>query len=106
MEFFTYETQLPKGTGFFLFGAVHIAWLLGILAFTVLAALWLSQRPAYRQRKISRVVAWLLCAMIAVEKAILALSGHLSVYNLPLYLCELSPLRYLLFSWRQWDWTS
>ena len=64
MRFFTYETQLPKDVGFSLFGSVHLAWLVGISAFTILAALWFSQRPAYRQRRISWAVAWLLCAMI------------------------------------------
>lgn len=102
--FFAYETQLPKGTGFTLFGSVHIAWLVGILAVIALAALWVSQRPAYRQRKISKAVALVLCAMIVAEKAILTFTGHLSVYNLPLHLCELSPLLYLLFVWRPWDW--
>ena len=51
MRFFTYETQLPKDVGFSLFGSVHLAWLVGISAFTILAALWFSQRPAYRQRR-------------------------------------------------------
>ena len=73
MRFFTYETQLPKDVGFSLFGSVHLAWLVGISAFTILAALWFSQRPAYRQRRISWAVAWLLCAMIVVEKVVLAL---------------------------------
>ena len=57
MRFFTYETQLPKDVGFSLFGSVHLAWLVGISAFTILAALWFSQRPAYRQRRISWAVA-------------------------------------------------
>ena len=39
MRFFTYETQLPKDVGFSLFGSVHLAWLVGISAFTILAAL-------------------------------------------------------------------
>ena len=104
MRFFTYETQLPKDVGFSLFGSVHLAWLVGISAFTILAALWFSQRPAYRQRRISWAVAWLLCAMIVVEKVVLALTGHLNVYSLPFHLCELAPLLYLLFAWRHWDW--
>lgn len=104
MRFFTYETQLPDDVGFSLFGSVHLAWLAGILAFTAIAALWFSQRPAYRQRRISWAVAWLLCAMIVVEKMVLALTGHLNVYSLPFHLCELAPLLYLLFAWRHWDW--
>lgn len=104
MRFFTYETQLPKDVGFSFFGSVHLAWLAGILAFTAIVALWFSQRPAYRQRRISWAVAWLLCAMIVVEKVVLALTGHLNVYSLPFHLCELAPLLYLLFAWRHWDW--
>ena len=104
MRFFTYETQLPKDVGFSLFGSVHLAWLAGILAFTILAALWFSQRSAYRQRRISWAAAWLLCAMIVVEKVVLALTGHLNVYSLPFHLCELAPLLYLFFAWRHWDW--
>ena len=46
MRFFTYETQLPKDVGFSLFGSVHLAWLVGISAFTILAALWFSPRTA------------------------------------------------------------
>ena len=45
-----------------------------------------------------------LCLLIAVEKAVLALTGHLTVYSLPLHLCELAPFLYLLFSWRSWNW--
>ena len=89
---------LPKDVGFSFFGSVHLAWLAGILAFTAIVALWFSQRPAYRQRRISWAVAWLLCAMIVVEKVVLALTGHLNVYSLPFHLCELAPLLYLLFA--------
>lgn len=104
MQFFTYETQLPAGVGFTLFGAAHIAWLIGIFLAVLIGTVWFLQQPAYRQRQCSVGVAVVLCLMILLEKMILAATGHLSVYSLPLHLCELSPFLYLLFTWRQWDW--
>ena len=100
VHFFTYESELPAGAGFSLFGTAHLCWMGGIvLAVIVLTALFLQQ-PEYRQRTYSRRLAVLLCLLIAVEKAVLALTGHLTVYSLPLHLCELAPFLYLLFSWR------
>ena len=95
MRFFTYETQLPQDVGFSLFGSVHLAWLVGISAFTILAALWFSQRPAYRQRRISWAVAWLLCAMIVVEKVVLALTCRFLSYIYALLFRSLSLFRKL-----------
>ena len=104
VHFFTYESELPAGAGFSLFGTAHLCWMGGIvLAVIVLTALFLQQ-PEYRQRTYSRRLAVLLCLLIAVEKAVLALTGHLTVYSLPLHLCELAPFLYLLFSWRSWNW--
>ena len=39
-DFFVFETELPAGSGFELFGMCHVLWLLGILIFTVISGGW------------------------------------------------------------------
>lgn len=104
MYFFTYESGLPQGVGFSLFGTGHLCWLAGIaLALLLLTVLFLQQ-PAYRQRKWARILALVLCLLVVLEKVLLAVTGRLTVYSLPLHLCELAPFFFLIFSQWNWDW--
>lgn len=104
LYFFTYETDLPKDVGFSLFGVTHLCWIGGIVLGVIVLTALFYQQPAYRYQKISRWLALITCLLIAAEKVLLALTGHLNVESLPLHLCELAPFLYLLFSWRNWDW--
>ena len=92
MHFLPMKASCLRGAGFSLFGTAHLCWMGGIvLAVIVLTALFLQQ-PEYRQRTYSRRLAVLLCLLIAVEKKrCWPLTGHLTVYSLPLHLCELAP---------------
>lgn len=104
MYFFTYESDLPEQVGFSLFGTAHLCWLGGIALGVLLLTVLFLQQPAYRQQKLSRTLALVMCLLVVLEKGILALTGHLTVYSLPLHLCELAPFLYLLFSRWNWDW--
>lgn len=104
MYFFTYESDLPQGVGFAPFGIAHLCWIGGIVLGVILLTVLFLQQPEYRQRKQAKTLALVLCLLVLLEKGVLALSGNLTVYTLPLHLCELSPLLYLLFSRWNWDW--
>lgn len=104
MNFFTYETDLPKNVGFSLFGTAHLCWLAGIVLSVILLTVVFVNQPAYQQKRYSRILALIMCLLMAEEKAGLALMGDLTVESLPLHLCGMAPLLYLLFSWSDWDW--
>lgn len=104
MNFFTYETDLPKNVGFSIFGTAHLCWLGGIVLGVILLTAVLVHQPAYQQKRYSRILTLILCLLMVEEKIGLALMGHLTVESLPLHLCGLAPFLYLLFSWWDWDW--
>ncbi len=104
MYFFTYETDLPDGVGFSHFSAVHITWLVVIVICIVLLSRWFLGKREESQRRLSKALAWSLCGILAAEYVILLVTGHLTVYQLPLHLCTMMPLVCLIFSYTGWDW--
>lgn len=104
MFFFTYETELPPGVGFSLFGPEHLAWLGGLLLFGVLFCFWFLGQSITDHHRISRKVAWFSFFTAASFYLILFLIGHLTIYHLPLHLCTMAPYLCLLWAYKGWDW--
>lgn len=104
MYFFTYETNLPPESGFSIFGTGHLLWLGGIALALVLLTLWYWGQSDLDHIRLSRRLAWLGCGLIVLLYGYLALVGELGAGRVPLHLCELAPLIYLLFSYTHWDW--
>lgn len=104
MYFFTYETDLPENVGFAHFGGEHLIWLAGIVLFWALASWWFWGQSGADHVRLSRRLAWCCLAVEALSFFVLFLIGHLSVTNLPLHLCQIAPVLYLIFSCTGWDW--
>lgn len=104
MYFFTYETDLPDGVGFSHFSLTHLTWLAVIVVFIVFLSKWFSGNREETQQKLSKALAWSMCGILAAEHLILLVTGHQSIYQLPLHLCTLMPVVCLIFSYTHWDW--
>ncbi|MCD8353233.1 MAG: TIGR02206 family membrane protein [Clostridiales bacterium] len=104
MYFFTYETDLPGGVGFSHFSPTHLIWLAAIAVFIVLLSKWFSRKSEETQRRLSKALAWSMCGILAAEHMILLVTGHQTIYQLPLHLCTLMPVVCLIFSYTHWDW--
>lgn len=104
MYFFTYETDLPQNVGFSHFGMEHLLWLAGIALFWVLLCWWFCGQSGQDHIRLSRKLAWCCIAVEALSFFVLFLVGHLGVGNLPLHLCQLAPIIYLIFAYTGWDW--
>ncbi len=104
MYFFTFRSNLPDGTGFRHFGPIHLLWLLAIAVLLILLSLWYRRLGQDKKKKLLLGLGVLLCVMLAAEFLIVAATGHMSVYRLPLQFCEISPVLCLLYVCFHWDW--
>lgn len=104
MYFFTYETDLPDGVGFSHFSLTHLTWLAVIAVCIALLSKWFSGKREKTQQKLSKALAWSMCGILAAEHVILLVTGHQTIYQLPLHLCTLMPVVCLIFSYTRWDW--
>lgn len=104
MYFFTYETDLPNGVGFSHFSPTHLTWLAIIAVCIALLLKWFSGKREETQRRFSKALAWSMCGTLAAEHLILLVTGHQTIYQLPLHLCTLMPVVCLIFSYTHWDW--
>ncbi|MCD7843063.1 MAG: TIGR02206 family membrane protein [Clostridiales bacterium] len=104
MYFFTYETDLPDGMGFSHFSLTHLIWLATIAVCITLLSKWFSRKREETQRNLSKALAWSMCGILAAEHMILLVTGHQTIYQLPLHLCTLMPVVCLIFSYTHWDW--
>ena len=88
--FFRYQTELPQGVGFALFGPKHLAVLAGMaLVIIGVSALYGRTSPAKRAA-CRRRFAWFLLALEAGKDVWLATKGHFDNTYLPLHLCGLA----------------
>lgn len=104
--FFLYETQLPKGIGFLLFGKAHLSWICFII---VSLCIFLYFYRTYNKKKQNQVLKIIGCSLMFLEvvRSIFLWQIHfLSVYELPLHLCGLAGLFCLLEAYTKLDWIS
>lgn len=100
--FFIYGTELPPDVGFEMFGPVHLLW---IFAGTVLSAgLCLAYKKTKAKRGFDRAVGAALLFLILIREVYLAVTGHLSVFELPLHLCSLAGIFCFVHSLKNFDW--
>ena len=69
--FFTYETKIPDGIGFKLFGIWHILCLLLCLAVTVVSLHWYWKAKAQKKQKFEKTIASRRAMMMLREQGIL-----------------------------------
>ncbi len=104
MYFFTYETDLPEGVGFAHFGFTHLIWLAMIVLGIVLLTGYYRRQSKKKQVSLSKALAWTMCGILAAEHVILIITGHQTIYQIPLHLCTLMPVVCLMFAYTHWDW--
>ncbi|MCD8131506.1 MAG: TIGR02206 family membrane protein [Lachnospiraceae bacterium] len=104
MYFFTYETDLPEGVGFSHFGSVHLLWLAVIVLCIVLLSVFYMKKSKRGRRGLSKALAWTMCGILAAEHVVLLITGHQTIYQIPLHLCTLMPVVCLIFAYTRWDW--
>ncbi|MCD8379290.1 MAG: TIGR02206 family membrane protein [Lachnospiraceae bacterium] len=104
MYFFTYETDLPEDVGFAHFGPIHLIWLAAIMLGIALLTGYFRKQGKMKQRGLSKILAWTMCGILIVEHIILFITGHQTIYQIPLHLCTLMPVVCVIFAYTQWDW--
>ncbi|MCD8068785.1 MAG: YwaF family protein, partial [Lachnospiraceae bacterium] len=104
MYFFTYETDLPEGVGFSHFGPVHLLWLAVIVLCIVFLSVFYMKKSKRGRRGLSKALAWTMCGILAAEHVVLLITGHQTIYQIPLHLCTLMPVFCLMFTYTRWDW--
>ncbi len=104
--FFTYETDLPPGTGFPMFGAAHLAWLALGAAAILLLALRYRRSDAPSRRRQDLAAGWLLAGLIVLRILYLTAIGAMSVWELPLHLCAMAGILCLWHAYRPRAWLS
>ena len=88
--FFTYEDNLPPGTGYVLFGKEHICILIFSLCLTVGCICLYDKGNTAFEGCMRKCVAAALVVLIALRQAYVCLVGANIVYDLPLHLCSIA----------------
>ena len=89
--FFTYETHIPDGIGFALFGPWHLLWLSIIFAICV-RYVWIYKKGDERKkRRMDGLTACSLVVWIVVRAIYIAVIHEAFLYELPFHLCSMAP---------------
>lgn len=88
--YFTPESQMPKGSGFQMYGPQHLL-MLGILGlWTAAVLLWLRRQSRAQQNRVMRVTAGVMLGMEVLKDFLLGCIGAFSIGYLPLHLCSIA----------------
>ena len=102
--FFRYESEIPRGSGFLLFGRAHLVWLSAIAAAIFTGCVWIRRLPPQSQRRMLQLVGRFALAMEVLRIYYLLWRGYLTVYELPLHLCGLAVFLCAADTFWDWDW--
>lgn len=90
--FFMTKDDIPEGLGFSTFGALHIIWLIAILAFCITSTI-IYKRLNTKHRKIMRTAFGCIIVFLEMLKNVVAIfTGNFGVGHLPLHLCGINIL--------------
>ena len=101
-NFFMFETEIPKGSGFTLFGPCHVAWLFCIVIFSVCFGYWYQCRTREKQKRINRIIGTALPLMGLYRDIILAVTGYYDMGFMPFHLCSMALGIAFLYVWTNW----
>lgn len=102
--FFTYETQLPNGVGFPLFGLRHILWLLGIALLCILFLKSYAKGDAKKRRRMECLSAFSMILWIGLRAIYIGVLQEPFLYELPLHLCSMTGILCALHCVTGWEW--
>lgn len=101
-EFFRYETELPVGSGFELFGMCHVTWLCVIAVGSFVLACIYKNKDADARRYI-RICIGIVMPLISIYRdVVLTVTGHFDRYYLPLHLCGMALYIGALYCFTKW----
>lgn len=100
-KFFLYETQLPAGSGFELFGVCHLLWLFGIALFTGVTSYRYLQWEKSRQRRVGHVMGIVFPVIAIYRDVVLVVTGYFDTGYLPLHLCAMALWIAAVYSWTE-----
>lgn len=102
--FFTYETTLPGGIGFGMFGIGHLVWLAMIVIETVGYMKWYQKASAKGRRNLEILAAGSLIMWIVLRAVYIAVLHENFLYELPLHLCSMAGILCGVHCMTRWDW--
>ena len=102
--FFTYETHIPDGIGFALFGPWHLLWLSVIFAICV-RYVWIYKKGDERKkRRMDGLTACSLVVWIVVRAIYIAVIHEAFLYELPFHLCSMAGILCAVHCLTKWKW--
>lgn len=103
-EFFTYETSLPHGIGFGMFGLGHFVWLAVICIGIMGIMRWYRTASEKVKRGIEVVTAASLVLWIILRAIYIAILQENFLYELPLHLCSMAGILCGVHCLTHWEW--
>lgn len=102
--FFTYETHIPDGIGFALFGPWHLLWLSIIFGICV-RYVWIYKKGDERKkRRMDGLTACSLVVWIVVRAIYIAVIHEAFLYELPFHLCSMAGILCVVHCLTKWKW--
>ena len=102
--FFTYETHIPDGIGFALFGPWHLLWLSVIFAICV-RYVWIYKKGDERKKRwMDGLTACSLGVWIVVRAIYIGVIHEAFLYELPFHLCSMAGILCAVHCLTKWKW--
>lgn len=101
-DFFLFETEIPEGNGFKLFGPCHLAWLFCIAVFSICFGYWYQCQTREVQKITNRIIGTALPIMGLYRDIVLTATGYYNAGFLPLHLCSMALVIAFLYAWMEW----
>lgn len=100
-NFFLFETELPKDSGFELFQPCHLIWLFFIGVFIVITSFWYRRKDIFYQRKVNHIMGIIFPVIAIYRDTVLIVTGHFNVGFLPLHLCSMALWIATFYAWTE-----
>lgn len=94
--FFSFETEIPYGLGFRLYGIKHLLWLAGILLFLLSFCLYFRRQNDRRKNNLLNLIVILALCFTLGQDTILTATDKMNIRMLPFHLCDLATFIYLI----------
>ncbi|MCM1157161.1 MAG: YwaF family protein [Bacteroidales bacterium] len=99
-DFFLFETELPEGSGFPLFGVCHRLWLLALLVIICISGRWYGKQSGRRQERINHIMGVIFPLIAVYRDTVLVLTGHFARGFLPFHLCSMALWIAAFYCWK------
>lgn len=102
-DFFRYVTELPVGSGFKMFGTIHLVWLFVIFSFSIIISVFYRNLPEDAAKRKFRMIIGIIMPVVSIYRdAVLMITGHFDRFYLPLHLCGMALWIGALYCFTTW----